>query len=470
MKGMRGAIAQLGMVMLAFWPVWIWYGTRTTDGSDEPLGVVALLTLVLIIAMRRQHREEPRGLCPAVLFLLVVYCALCSFAPKTVLAALGVFALTLSLRNLGLTGRLYWGDWLLVMLSLPVVASLNFYAGYPLRVLSSHLAVLFLNLGALGVTRSGAQIFLDNCLVSIDQPCSGIKTLWTAVFLAALLAGLKRLSPAATVRVAFFAVFASIIANALRVSSLVYLETGAINVPPFLHDPVHTGVGVASFALFAVLIVFYAGSREQSRVIAASREERERIPSGRLAAVMSSLLILCFAVSSSVAAVLPVMGPKETVAAPVVFPGFPSSFEGRQLEEVPLSSMTRRFAGSFPGRIGVFADGRRRIVIRFVYASTRQLHPSSDCYRAGGYDIDWLPELIDGAGIEWGRFRASRGRETLVVRERIFDSGGGSRKQSFTDVSAWYWSALMGRSRGPWWAITVVEPSPPQEERHGSDP
>jgi len=468
MNGMRAAVAQLIMVMLAFWPVWIWYGTRTTDGSDEPLGVVALLTLVLLIIMRRQGREEPRGLSPAVLVLLIVYCIFCSFAPKTILAALGVCALALSLRNLGLTGRLYWGDWLLVMLSLPVVASLNFYAGYPLRVLSSHLAVLFLNLGALGVTRSGAQIFLDNCLVSIDQPCSGIKTLWTAVFLAALLAGLKRLSPAAAARVTLFAVFASIVANALRVCSLVYLETGATGVPSFLHDPVHTGVGVASFAPFALLIVLYATSRDESKISAESR--RERVLSGRLAAVMSSLLILCFAVSSSLAAVLPVMGPKETAAAPAYFPGFPSTFEGRQLAAVPLSSMTRRFAESFPGRIGVFTDGRRRIVVRFVYSSTRQLHPSSDCYRAGGYEIKWLPELIDGAGIEWGRFRARRGSEFLVVRERIFDSGGGSRKQSFTDVSAWYWSALMGRSRGPWWAITVVEPSLSQQERHGSDP
>ncbi|MCA9802639.1 MAG: archaeosortase/exosortase family protein [Cyanobacteria bacterium HKST-UBA02] len=468
MSGMRAAIAQLVMVLLAFWPVWIWYGARTTDGSDEPLGVVALLTLVLLILMRRQGREAPRGLCPAVLFLLIAYCALCSFAPKTILAALGVCALALSLRNLGLTGRLYCGDWLLVMLSLPVVASMNFYAGYPLRVLSSHLAVIFLNLGALGVTRSGAQIFLDNCLVSIDQPCSGIKTLWTAVFLAALLAALKRLSPADAARVTLFAVFSSIIANALRVSSLVYLETGAINVPPSLHDPVHTGVGVASFALFVVLIVLYARSMQEAS--AENRAERERVLSGRLAAVMSSLLILCFAMSSSLAAVLPVMGPKETAAAPLVFPGFPSTFEGRELRAVPLSSLTSKFVESFPGRIGVFSDGRRRIVIRFVYSSTRQLHPSSHCYRAGGYEIKWLPELFDSAGIEWGRFRARRGRESLVVRERIYDSGGGSRKQSFTDVSAWYWSALMGRSRGPWWAITVVEPLPSQLERHGSDP
>jgi len=29
---------------------------------------------------------------------------------------------------------------------------------------------------------------------------------------------------------------------------------------------------------------------------------------------------------------------------------------------------------------------------------------------------------------------------------------------AFTDASSWYWSALLGRSDGPWLAWTVFEP------------
>jgi hypothetical protein len=42
---------------------------------------------------------------------------------------------------------------------------------------------------------------------------------------------------------------------------------------------------------------------------------------------------------------------------------------------------------------------------------------------------------------------------SLVVREAITDSAVGR----WTDVSEWYWSALLGRAEGPWWAITVAE-------------
>ena len=46
--------------------------------------------------------------------------------------------------------------------------------------------------------------------------------------------------------------------------------------------------------------------------------------------------------------------------------------------------------------------------------------------------------------------------EPLVVREAVTDGRGGQ----WTDVSAWYWSALMGRSEGPWWAFTLAENAP----------
>jgi hypothetical protein len=59
-------------------------------------------------------------------------------------------------------------------------------------------------------------------------------------------------------------------------------------------------------------------------------------------------------------------------------------------------------------------------------------------------------------GLLWGAFEATRGPERVIVKERITDESG----KYWTDVSAWYWAALLGQTDGPWWAYTVVEPIP----------
>ena len=46
-----------------------------------------------------------------------------------------------------------------------------------------------------------------------------------------------------------------------------------------------------------------------------------------------------------------------------------------------------------------------------------------------------------------------KGGETLLVREQIRASDG----SRLTDVPSWFWSALLGRTKGPWLVTTVVE-------------
>ena len=58
----------------------------------------------------------------------------------------------------------------------------------------------------------------------------------------------------------------------------------------------------------------------------------------------------------------------------------------------------------------------------------------------------------DAEGQLWSSFEARRGQEHLLVRENLVDADG----RSFADVSSWYWSAVTGRSRGPWWARTIA--------------
>jgi hypothetical protein len=130
------------------------------------------------------------------------------------------------------------------------------------------------------------------------------------------------------------------------------------------------------------------------------------------------------------------------------FPGWPSEFEGRTLTPLALTAIEERFQRRFPGRVGRFTDGRRELIFRWVAEGTRKLHPSADCFKANGYQLS-----AHAASGSWSTFVATRNGQALMVRERIHDAAGAQ----WPDVSAWYWSVQLGRTDGPWWAITVAE-------------
>jgi hypothetical protein len=164
--------------------------------------------------------------------------------------------------------------------------------------------------------------------------------------------------------------------------------------------------------------------------------------------------MILFLIACGLAAVVPFvpLGPS-TERVDASFPGWPSHVEGRSLTAAPLSAQEQRFEQGFPGRIAKFTDGSRAVIVRWVARETRKLHPARDCFRGSGYRVTPLPLHRDEYGNLWGCFAANRGQENLLVRERICDDSG----LSWTDVSAWYWAALLGRSAGPWWATTVVQ-------------
>jgi len=142
-----------------------------------------------------------------------------------------------------------------------------------------------------------------------------------------------------------------------------------------------------------------------------------------------------------------------TSAAMPPFPGWSSTFEGKALTPLPLNEMEKTFASDFPGRLMRFTDGEREIIVRWVTEATRKLHPASDCFQGLGYTVKPLAAFRDRDGSLWASFAATKGDEQLLVRERIISDDG----ETWTDVSAWYWSALRHQGSGSWWAITVAE-------------
>ena len=165
--------------------------------------------------------------------------------------------------------------------------------------------------------------------------------------------------------------------------------------------------------------------------------------------------LAAFAVAAIAAAFapLPARDSETAGAAADNFPGWPASYEGRALTELALTQRETGFVRDFPGRVGRFSDGRREIIIRWVGAPTRRLHPAADCFRGSGFGVVSLPLKKNGADSAMSCFRASHGNDTLMVCEMIRDERG----QSWPDVSAWYWSAMFGNSPAPWWSFVVAE-------------
>ena len=270
------ALAWIALQTAALWPTWRWMAVRLQDGSDDPLGVLALLALVaLVAALRRDLRCAPRlgwlmaagvgtlaatllrGAAPALVTSLVAVLAwaagLLAFLPDARRGAMraegGVLwpAPRLAVGRLPVLG--------LAVLALPLIASLQFYAGYPLRVLTAE-ASRWLLAPWFAVAREGSSLNVNGVLVIVDAPCSGVQMAWAGYFTAcavALWAG--RGDRAFLLRLPL--VGATVLAgNVLRNSVLVALEAGA-GASAWVHE----AVGLVALAAVCALIAWGMGRR-----------------------------------------------------------------------------------------------------------------------------------------------------------------------------------------------------------------
>jgi hypothetical protein len=168
----------------------------------------------------------------------------------------------------------------------------------------------------------------------------------------------------------------------------------------------------------------------------------------RRTAVLYALAVACIC-----AALAPALSPDNSNpnAGRRIDPRWPSHFQGRMLTELPLSPRENAFISGFPGAVARFTDGERDIVMRWVTQPTRRLHPAEDCYRGLGYTVDASRIVTDGGGARWRCFEADRAQDAREVCEQLQDMEG----RHWTDVSAWYWAALLERSSSPWLVTTA---------------
>ena len=231
------AAGWLALQATALTPTWLWMAARLRDGSDDPLGLLALAALALLVwQCRRDLRASPRlgwlalatigtvaatllrtslpPLAASLLAVLALACGLMAFLPRRVAAA-------------PVAG--------LAVLALPLLSSLQFYAGYPLRVVTAE-ASRWLLAPAFEVAREGTTLLVDGRLVIVDAPCSGVQMVWLGYFTAcavALWAGRSDRTFLARLPVVGLPVLAG---NVLRNSVLVAFEGAGQPMAPWAHN------------------------------------------------------------------------------------------------------------------------------------------------------------------------------------------------------------------------------------------
>jgi hypothetical protein len=137
------------------------------------------------------------------------------------------------------------------------------------------------------------------------------------------------------------------------------------------------------------------------------------------------------------------------------FPGWDDEWDGVSLKRLDFTWRERSFVEGFPGQAAYFSDGRRQLIMRYTERVTRKMLSAEDCFREAGFEVSSLDDSKDASGRTWSRFEAKKFGESFLISERVTDRRG----REWTQVSSWYWSATLGWSGGPWWAVTIVEPA-----------
>ena len=241
----------LAAMGVALWPVWIWFAAGSADASNDYTGLLAAATAIGMVwrAPAAQPLAHASAL-PAGLLALYAIGTAAGVAP-IVAALLAAFALAALASAWRLGRRMDAALLALCMLSLPIAASLQFYCGYPLRVLAGNLTVAMLRMNGIAVAREGAMLAWNGQLIAIDAPCSGVKMLWAGLYLACALAASYRLPAARTMAAVALACAVVVAANAVRAAALFHTEAGLLQLPPWSHQ----ASGMVCFVAAALVIL-----------------------------------------------------------------------------------------------------------------------------------------------------------------------------------------------------------------------
>jgi exosortase/archaeosortase family protein len=252
-----GAPHWLALHALALWPHGAYLVQRARDGSDDPLGLIALVALAALVASQHSRlRATPQlgWLVGAALLALGANGAWWAGAPSLLCALLAALSLGGALLAWWPRERASTPLLGLVVLTLPWLATLQFYLGWPLRVLTAQLSTWSLQLVGFAAARSGVTMVVDGRWVIVDAPCSGVQMAWFAYFTACAAAAIGGQRDRTFLRRAPWVGAIVLTGNVVRNAVLVALESRPHGLASAWHEVIGLAVLAAVCAAVWTLI------------------------------------------------------------------------------------------------------------------------------------------------------------------------------------------------------------------------
>jgi len=248
---MRRLLLIFGLQVLAFWDVWRWYVSRAVYSWDQPWGVLALVAaIVFLVASRKPWPQTERSLLLPAILVFFYAATYLTFAPLA-RATVAFTALAVTTSSLRFGKSFHAGLFGLFYLSLPTLPTLQFFGGYPLRVVVAGLTAPLLRMSGFAVIPEGTCLNWAGKMIWIDAPCSGIKMLWVGLFLTFVVLCLYELPLLKTLLLLPLVGVVIMAANVFRAVALFYLEAGVVSMPSWGHEY----AGVIAFVLEAAGII-----------------------------------------------------------------------------------------------------------------------------------------------------------------------------------------------------------------------
>jgi exosortase/archaeosortase family protein len=257
------------VVAAATWDGWRWYAERIWASPEEAAALALTVAFLAVLGvMRRLQPGLSRVSSPApVALLLIAYAGSYLILPAIMRAAIAIAATLFCLYRALFNERPPVAFWGLVALTLPVLPSLQFTLGYPMRIVCAALTVALLQGQGLLIAREGTFLVWRDEMIQFDAPCSGVNMLWAALLLTLMGCMLFRLAVGKVAAALAVAVALTVVCNVLRAASLFYIEAGFIPRPDgWWHD----GIGIAAFMLSALAILAVLGRLRNPENVACS--------------------------------------------------------------------------------------------------------------------------------------------------------------------------------------------------------
>lgn len=260
--------------------------------------------------------------------------------------------------------------------------------------------VHFLNVPA---ERTGNIIHLATTRVGVEEACSGIRSLFSCVFAAALFAAFLLRKPHHRIILLLLAPILAVAMNYVRSVLLTLLANQGVQIEGFWHDATGFGIlGTTAILLFAATLLFenHSESNAPARIAVPSpngtaRQTRRNSPPTWLAAAATVCLLLMATGFATFLSLAPGPSPTADSEAPELrafFPEPPDGWESYDSEDL------YRFAGTLKTRNLHQRSYRNNDTIIIFYAaywlpgdapvSLVASHTPEACWPGSGWEID----------------------------------------------------------------------------------